>query len=1132
MAVTTCSVFTQFVLSEYNFIAPPSNLAAIGLTWENWPATGSGYPALAARQLGGSNFGAGSPLAWMPGVGGAEGDPYFREIQQNDAPVLYQQLTAAKLGTSPAIFGLSSKGSLVLVATQDASGSWAAGQVLPVNPAVATCTEFIVIPGAAGNTAQVIGLSTGGVPVVASVFDGSSWAAGPNNGTPGGLQINAASATYSSLTSATWGGSFLDPVSYLFGIASGTPYIISIYNGTAWTAGAANGEEGLSSLRFYSPSSGPAVQYTAVVAIYQRMFSRIYLLGLGTDQQLYVITWLTTLGNWIAGFSLAPRVPGVTFSSFVAASEAMLGSSKPYQTVIFALSEAGAAYMLPLDNGNDGSWLTTFYPAQTIYEYGQPVVFTQLRAAYGSDGVLRCVGLGGASGQLYEVFTWTRRWLGGGLPMEAGVAGPGQGRLPGLFSQNAYSAQVFAAALLLDLDLLCGFCGAFSSDVGGWNGTAPFAMSGTASFLRPQEDPLSNIALPSTPPDVLRALTVAAAGNVVLWAGVYDSLQAGEGWPATSATQPVTVTLDGSVYYGSYNLSALSWTFSGGVLSWDAPTAAQQAAGAPPVAGALTFVTYLPSAPGPGGYAGPGFTGTLSGTIGGIAATAPQPNPLPSLESFTVVAGTLGVGQTTTATLVLADDAPYPGAAVTIVCQSPFLITPQCVVVPAGESSTTFTVGPWNFPFPSTGTLTINLQALVGNSVLSASVVAGNMKADPAGVEGAASFSASFSASPVVGGGSSQLVLTLPSALTTPTSFTVVSGNEAVAWPSPADTRFEILPGVTSLSINVATTVVNTQETVTFYVLNMSVTPRGQLTPVLSVGPRTASDVEVTSLHLSPAAVLGRDEVVATLNLSSVAPAELTITTTSSSSAVAWPAGVTVPVGAATQSFALTTSSVAAKTQVLLTAANAASTATAARASLTVGPLPSLAGIGISPASMRDTETGGVDATLSEAPVRPVTLTLTSRTPSVISVSSEASVVVTAPAQVAGWELAIHPPDAGSVSVTLTVSGAASPTSIAGWSPSSVAVLVYPNGTGAVSIGNWAIGGAGLLATIIGTVTGYIVGRNTSAGSAAVDAAAIENTANRAVLDHANLQAQGLAPTASANEAAATQPPLPDAFAF
>src|SRR5438874_294969 len=283
--------------------------------------------------------------------------------------------------------------------------------------------------------------------------------------------------------------------------------------------------------------------------------------------------------------------------------------------------------------------------------------------------------------------------------------------------------------------------------------------------------------------------------------------------------------------------------------------------------------------------------------------------PPASLSSLTLAsAGILGEG-TTTGTVTLTSPAPAGGALVPLSgSMEGQVVTPQSVTVPAGSMSANFTITAPQVNAPryvliqgSYGT-SGGMQATLleidpgppGSSVLFA------LGVNPMGLVGGTSTRGTVSTVMLApaGGGAVTLTSDNPSVVQVPPTVAIPAGNSANSFTI---TTSRVLVGTTVRIDATAGGVTRSQ------FLNLAPDPNAP--PLLS------------SVTLAAASVVGGNSVSGTVFLSSPAPAGGVSVTLSTSSLIARPQPVvTVPAGSSSASFTVATSTVTANTPVTITA--------------------------------------------------------------------------------------------------------------------------------------------------------------------------------------------------------------------
>ena len=345
-------------------------------------------------------------------------------------------------------------------------------------------------------------------------------------------------------------------------------------------------------------------------------------------------------------------------------------------------------------------------------------------------------------------------------------------------------------------------------------------------------------------------------------------------------------------------------------------------------------------------------------------ALAPHPSGVTSLNLDPTI---VTVGSSFTGTVTLSAAAPVGGAIVTLSSSNPAVVpVPSFLIFSAGSTAANFTV------WPNWTTFTTVTVSATGTTSRSAQVTV----AAPATLT-------SLSLPPsVTGGTTSTGTVTLSSpAPSGGVTVTLSSGNTAVATVPGGVT---VAAGGTTATFAVAASAVTTSTTVTISATGGGATRSAQLT----VTPAAT----LTSLSLQPPSVLGGSTSTGTVTLSAAAPAGGAVVTLSSSNAavVAVPTSVTVPAGATTVGFVVTTNAVTSASVITISATLGGVTQSAA---LTVAPATALVSISLSPTDVRGGTPSTATITLSSAaPSGGLTVKLSSNHPSIAAVPSSITV--------------------------------------------------------------------------------------------------------------------------------------------
>jgi hypothetical protein len=278
-----------------------------------------------------------------------------------------------------------------------------------------------------------------------------------------------------------------------------------------------------------------------------------------------------------------------------------------------------------------------------------------------------------------------------------------------------------------------------------------------------------------------------------------------------------------------------------------------------------------------------------------------------TLNQSAVVGGTTAQG-----TIILEAPAPKGGVSVALTNNSSVINIPSSVTVPAGATSASF---PITTSTVSTSTAA-QIQADPGTNY------SATLWVDPAPTAGP--LSVTLDPTSVNGGTNSQGTVTLSSAA--PAGGTVVnlsSSNTAVV---TVPTSVTVPAGSTSATFTASTSNVSFQTLVSI----TASSGRATESATLKVNPAPAP-VTLVSLALSPTSVKGGNTSQGTVTLSSFAPASGTLVTLASSNTgvATVPASVTVPAGATSATFTISTNKVSSSTSVGITASAGGVTRTA-----------------------------------------------------------------------------------------------------------------------------------------------------------------------------------------------------------
>jgi hypothetical protein len=198
----------------------------------------------------------------------------------------------------------------------------------------------------------------------------------------------------------------------------------------------------------------------------------------------------------------------------------------------------------------------------------------------------------------------------------------------------------------------------------------------------------------------------------------------------------------------------------------------------------------------------------------------------------------------------------------------------------------------------------------------------------------------------VVGGASTQITISLGNGAVAPAgglSFSVTSSNSSVL---TAPATVTMASGRSSVNFTANTRSVNTSQDVSVRVSNsqlgsrsvtVRVTQSAAPAPTPTPTPTPTPAVTLSAVTLTPGTVVGGNNVQGTVSLSRAASAATVVNLASSNARAACPATVTVPAGASSVSFNVSTTSVTSSSSAIITATLNGVTR---NATLTINPAP------------------------------------------------------------------------------------------------------------------------------------------------------------------------------------------------
>jgi WD40 repeat protein len=343
-------------------------------------------------------------------------------------------------------------------------------------------------------------------------------------------------------------------------------------------------------------------------------------------------------------------------------------------------------------------------------------------------------------------------------------------------------------------------------------------------------------------------------------------------------------------------------------------------------------------------------------------------NPLfvPLITGLTLTPNNVVGGASVTGTVTLNSTTLTGGAVITLSTDNPDVASLPfaTVTVPQGSAIATFTVNTSAVSTLSTASITAGLNGSSATAVLTvAPPTVSSFTVSPASVRGGQSTTATVTLTgPAPTGG---LVVALSS-----------SNPNAIA---PA--TITVPGGAISASISISTSVVGVQNSAV-----LSATLGRTATATLTITPPV-----VTALSTSPANLKGGQNSTGTVTISDPAPTGgilVTLATDKVTIASTVPS-VTVPAGATTATFAITTRVVNAVTSVTFTGTFNNSSQTTV---LTVTP-PTVDSVSFSPAGVKGSLNSTGTVTISDpAPAAGLLVTLSSATPTVVGVPASVTV--------------------------------------------------------------------------------------------------------------------------------------------
>jgi Putative Ig domain len=293
------------------------------------------------------------------------------------------------------------------------------------------------------------------------------------------------------------------------------------------------------------------------------------------------------------------------------------------------------------------------------------------------------------------------------------------------------------------------------------------------------------------------------------------------------------------------------------------------------------------------------FTATLGSSSMSVTITV-EPVPTPTLSSVNLLPGVAASNSSVTVEPDLNNPAPSGGVTVSLSSSNPSAApVPASVVIPAGQYLANVGI--------TTGTVTAVTDVTI-TATLPTGSVTNTLQVDPPPTVTSVSLNPAATTGTSGSSGTVQLSEPAPGAGAT---ITLSSSNPSVASvPSSVTASSD----QTSANFTVSTADVTTSTTVTITATLGSSTASATLT----VNPVPATIPALQSVAISPGSVSGGGTATATATLNVAAPAggAQVLLASSNTSAASVPASVTIPAGATSATFTVTTHSVSSTTTV------------------------------------------------------------------------------------------------------------------------------------------------------------------------------------------------------------------------
>jgi hypothetical protein len=409
-----------------------------------------------------------------------------------------------------------------------------------------------------------------------------------------------------------------------------------------------------------------------------------------------------------------------------------------------------------------------------------------------------------------------------------------------------------------------------------------------------------------------------------------------------------------------------------------------------------------------------------------------------TLTGLTVAPTSVAGGSSSTGTVTLSQAAPTGGIQVTLASSTGSAKVPASVTVPSGSKSTTFTITTQGVSTVATATI----SATLGTSTQSAQLT----------IQPATLASLSVAPTSLVGGSQSTATGTVTiTGVSAPNGDTVSisSSNPSVA---SAPSLVVVNGNAVTATFTITTQSVTTAQSVTFTATFNGVSK----TATLSVQP-----FQVTGLSISPASVTGGVSSVGTVTISQAAGSSgTTVSLSSSSTDAGIPTSVTIPPGASSATFNITTHGVANTETVVITASAGTSSKPA---NLTI-LAPLLTGLTLAPSSVVGGAPSTGTVTLSGvAPTGGTTILLSSKNADAVV---PASVTVATGSTVATFTISTK----GVVTTTTATISAAFAGST---TQTAVLTITAPTLTSLTLTSNSVVGGSNAVITGAVTLSGF-----------------------------------------------------------